>query len=277
MLKMNKYICFIFVIALVFLGSCKSGKILVDGRGTADKSGIVAKMFNDVKDVEDISYRMKISATVGGKRISANSTLKIKKNNSGVLSVTMPLLGIELGRIEFDNEKVVVIDRFHKMFVELPAAYLSEISQTEMNMSIIRSLFLNNIFVLGTDRDVISKRMYRMFDETVVDNRNLLLSQKSDRVKVDFEVNPLECKLLRTTVGLVDKGKMEWVYSNFSDIEGVSYPQRIKMNITVSNHALSLQMDILKISFENFSLSKVDVSEYRKVTLEQCLKMLGDI
>lgn len=278
MSRKNKITYCLLFVSFLLLWSCKTGKALLDDK-THDKtlgnvSALVDTLFLRKNNADYVSYKMKLTIQAKGKRISANSTLKVQNNRFIVLSVSMPLLGIELGRIEIDSDNVFLIDKLHKIYVDMSFSEISEMVGADITLSTVQSLFLNDIFVLDSDNHI---SLNRLFEETRLDNGNILLSQKKNDTKLEFEVNPVNKILLRTLMENTGKGVTEWVYSDFSDVDGIVYPSYIKAGIGKTSPSIFMDFEISKVGNEKTSVTKIDLSKYRKVNLNECLKMLEQL
>lgn len=269
--------CLLFV-SFLLLWSCKTGKVLLDDKTHDNTLGnvstLVDTLFLRKNNADYVSYKMKLTVQAKGKRISANSTLKVQNNRFIVLSVSMPLLGIELGRIEIDSDNVFLIDKLHKIYVDMSFSEISEMVGADITLSTVQSLFLNDVFVLDSDNHI---SLNRLFEETRLDNGNILLSQKKNDTKLEFEVNPVNKILLRTLMENTGKGVTEWVYSDFSDVDGIVYPSYIKAGIGKTSPSIFMDFEISKVGNEKTSVTKIDLSKYRKVNLNECLKMLEQL
>lgn len=269
--------CLLFV-SFLLLWSCKTGKVLLDDKNHDNTLGNVSTfvdtLFLRKNNADYVSYKMKLTVQAKGKRISANSTLKVQNNRFIVLSVSMPLLGIELGRIEIDSDNMLLIDKLHKIYVDMSFSEISEIVGTDITLSTVQSLFLNDIFVLDSDNHI---SLNRLFEEARLDNGNILLSQKNNDTKLEFEINPVNKILLRTLMENTGKGVTEWNYSDFSDVDGIVYPGYIKAGIGKTSPSIFMDFEISKVGNEKTSVTKIDLSKYRKVNLNECLKMLEQL
>lgn len=278
MSRKNKITYCLLFVSFLLLWSCKTGKVLLDDK-THDKtlgniSALVDTLFLRKNNADYVSYKMKLTVQAKGKRISANSTLKVQNNRFIVLSVSMPLLGIELGRIEIDSDNVFLIDKLHKIYVDMSFSEISEMVGADITLSTVQSLFLNDVFVLDSDNHI---SLNRLFEETRLDTGNILLSQKKNDTKLEFEINPVNKILLRTLMENTGKGVTEWVYSDFSDVDGIVYPSYIKAGIGKTSPSIFMDFEISKVGNEKTSVTKIDLSKYRKVNLNECLKMLEQL
>lgn len=278
MLRKSKITYCLLFVSFLLLWSCKTGKVLLDDKTHDNTLGnvstLVDTLFLRKNNADYVSYKMKLTVQAKGKRISANSTLKVQNNRFIVLSVSMPLLGIELGRIEIDSDNVLLIDKLHKIYVDMSFSEISEIVGTDITLSTVQSLFLNDVFVLDSDNHI---SLNRLFEEIRLDNGNILLSQNKNDIKLEFEINPVNKILLRTLMENTGKGVTEWVYSDFSDVDGIVYPSYIKAGIGKTSPSIFMDFEISKVENEKTSVTKIDLSKYRKVNLNECLKMLEQL
>jgi len=69
----------------------------------------------------------------------------MKKGEVIQLSV-VPLLGIEVARLEISPERILAVDRLHKQYVEVSFEDLNRMANLNLSFNVLQSLFMNESF-----------------------------------------------------------------------------------------------------------------------------------
>ena len=113
----------LFLFSLLLLASCGTKKnIEASSTKSIDNTAIrnteyVRKVYNNATNAKNIVSKIDFSIDANGKNISVDGRIYMRKNE--VIRVVLSPLGImEVGRVEFTPDYVLVIDRLHKQYVK---------------------------------------------------------------------------------------------------------------------------------------------------------------
>lgn len=82
--------------------------------------------------------------------ISVSGTMRIKRGEVVMLSA-VPLLGIEVARVEITPSGVLVIDRMKKRYVKVSYSELNSYVKKSFDYNSLEALFINSIFIPGAN------------------------------------------------------------------------------------------------------------------------------
>ena len=117
---------------LLLLASCASKKSVVKenmpevaGAGTEKRQATVVEKLTFMQKVADtrvytknIVGDMTFSVRTQGDDISVPGSVHMRENEIIRLQIFIPLLGSEIGRIEFTPDHVLIMDRMHKEYIQ---------------------------------------------------------------------------------------------------------------------------------------------------------------
>lgn len=157
----NKSI-YITLLALALLSSCASKKALVDNTivteamdPKADKSAeasFVKKVSDNAVVAKNITGSMTFSIEMGKKDISVPGSVHMRKDEVIRLQLFIPLLGTEVGRLEFTPDYVLVIDRMHKEYIKADYNQLDFLRDNGLTFYSLQALFWNELLIPGKQR-----------------------------------------------------------------------------------------------------------------------------
>lgn len=271
---MNKFIAYILFLAVVLFASCNSSRNMLQREyDIAGKN--VAENIAAASSLPDFcSYRMKASLKVNGKSVSANSVLRVDGGNLILMSVTLPLLGIEVGRMEVDADEIRVIDKMGKRYVALTFQELSKAAGATVSYNTVKSAFMSRIFSLPGKELTDARKISRIFDIEELGGARYKLSQKGLDGRLAFEVSDEGKALTKTSVRSGGNSGLECRYSDFVEKGGFVLPEKIRIDGTVKSYKINLEMQAREINLEPVKIKQLNLERYNRVSFEDCMKML---
>ena len=116
------------------------------------KLGFLQKVADNAVYANNIVGDMKFNLKVDGRDITAPGSLHMRKNQVIRIQLFIPLLGSEVGRLEFTPDYVLVIDRFHKEYIKADYNQLDFLKDNGLTFYSLQSLFWTQLFLPGPDR-----------------------------------------------------------------------------------------------------------------------------
>lgn len=142
----------LLVTALVLSG-CKSSKTVQSGKMpdavpafdvNAYKNRVVARSARP----SALTARLALTLKAGTKEISVNGSLRMQRDD--VIQLSLTFLGMEVGRMEFTQQDVLLVDRFNKQYVRVPYGELDFLQRARLDFEALQALFWNELFVPGS-------------------------------------------------------------------------------------------------------------------------------
>ena len=141
--------------------SCGTKKAAVDGttsatgvsRGAASSEtqriDFMRKVYDNEVYAKSISSKIKFTINTGSKDLSVSGSLKMKKDE--VIRIQLTPFGLmEVGRLEFAKDYVILMDRINKEYVKASYADVDFLRDNGLDFYALQALFWNQLFIPGT-------------------------------------------------------------------------------------------------------------------------------
>ena len=122
-----------------------------DAVNRARKLAFLQKVSDNAVYVKDISSKVDVTLTSGDKEISMPGTLKMRKDTVIRIQIT-PMGLMEVGRIEFTPDSVLVVNRMGKEYIKAAYSELDFLERNGIDFYTLQSLFWNELFLPGEQR-----------------------------------------------------------------------------------------------------------------------------
>lgn len=274
---MKKIAYYISLVVLVgFMAACSSTKKVGKLPNVGDMSGTeyMEKLVTSAPHWENLSGKASVELVLGKKGSTrVNGSLKIFRGEAIQLSVA-PVLGIEVARLEITPEGLLIVDRVHKRFVQASFVEVSNLLQVELNFNILQSLFLNEIFLPGKMN--LSSDDVSSFTLDVTPSHAVLQPKGRKKIGYQFLTSTQNGQLEHTRIGLRSTSfSLNWDYSDFTNLSGQSFPQRIKVNLMGLTDPYALNFKLSHLTVGNQWKGKTTLSSrYQEIKLQELIKAL---
>lgn len=175
-----------------------------------------------------ITAKVKVRLQAEGKDISLNGNLKMMRDDVIQLSVNM--LGFEIGRMEFTQDQVLIIDRIHRQYVQVPYNEVDFLRRTNIDFHVLQCIFWNEIFVPGI-QDV--NKVVGEFSMASSGDHTLLNLKSAPELEYSFLTETVSALLDRTSISpknLNENGEFVCKYSQFTKVSGLKYPTEMELS-----------------------------------------------
>jgi len=162
-MKNNVIIASVLVCGTLLFCGCASKKNLLkeegalSGKQTEAKSNenhqlaYVRKVAENAVPVKNIHSKISFNFQMGDKDITVPGQIHMRKDDVIRIQLQVPLLGSEVGRLEFTKDYVLVVDRIHKEYVKGDYNQLDFLRENGLNFSSLQALFWNELFQPGSE------------------------------------------------------------------------------------------------------------------------------
>lgn len=263
------YILFPLLLAGLLLSGCGSSSSLKKNRetGQSEDSRLIHSL---LADPEADELTASLSVNVQGNRISGQ--LRMRRGKS--IQISASVLGLmEVARIEFLPEMVVVMDRYHNLYSVCHYADIPYRNELGLDFEVVQALLWNRLFSPGSANQA--------------DAATRLLVQRADEKGI-FSIKDMECGYTFTTdvkgrLASVSKSvngdKFSIGYSDFSKVPGISeFPAELSVSLPDKTSVLGqlvIKLSSLSTEKKNWQ-DRTQVSRrMRQVTLDELLDNLN--
>ena len=195
MKRNNKVIKLATLCLPLFLGACGTQKSALNalkvqqpqtastGKSRAAQNDAVQKL-TFVQKVSDnqvysknITGNMSVSIRMDDKDISVPGSLHMRKDEVIRIQLFIPLLGTEVGRLEFTPTYVLIVDRLHKEYIKADYTQVDFLKKQGITFYSLQALFWNQLLLPGVQK--VSESDLKKFDAG--------LDAEGDAVPVTFK------------------------------------------------------------------------------------------
>ena len=225
------------------------------------------KVFND-----NITGSMSFSLNAGNKSINLPGSIKMRKVIR--LQLFIPLLGTEVGRLEFTPEYVLVVDRLHREYIKGDYSQIDFLKTNGLNFYSLQSLFWNQLLLPGQNN--VTESDLKKYDvKLAADNasQNIITLSKV-KFKYEWKADKTDGRISDVAVqyNSADHGTslLTWKYNNFKSVGVKSFPA--EQEFQLSTNAMQKQKQAtIKISMNEV---KTDSDWEERTTLSDRYKKI---
>lgn len=261
---MKNYLKIMLLCTSLLLASCGTKKAIIKDTGTK-KAGVfgndsgknqaltfVQKVYDRQVYAQNIVSDMSFRATVGGKTVSVPGAVRMRRDRVIRLQLFIPIIGSEVGRLEFTPEYVLVVDRIHKQYIKGDYNQLDFLRANGLNFYSLQALFWNQLLIPGAVRvgEGDLQRFKVNFDEM---GEKIPVSLKNGNISYKWEANRSNALIEKAEVVYEspnrDKSKLVWDYSVFKSLGSKQFPLLQEFSFTTHvdgkerNATVRIEMD----------------------------------
>ncbi len=231
---------------------------------------------------KNIVGSLSFSLKAGSKDISVPGSLHMRKDEVIRLQLFIPLLGSEVGRLEFTPSYVLVIDRIHKEYVKAAYNQLDFLRENGLDFYSLQALFWNQLLLPGTQK--VSETDLNRFEANLetagttvpVTYRNGKMTFQWNASRQDSKIESAIVNYQSATHGM---SQLVWKYANFKPVGVKYFPAWQQFSFTTSavqsrkNATVTLDMDKLTTDSDWETLTTVS-DRYKQVDAREALDKL---
>lgn len=274
----------LFAVALggmtLAMAGCGSKKAATEGTsssvdkhngGNVQALAFVQKVANQKVSTQNIVGKMSLNVQMGSKNITVPGSLHMRYGEVIRIQAFIPLLGSEVGRIEFTPDYVLVIDRMHKEYIKEDYNKVDFLKNNGLNFYSLQALFWNQLFMPATTS--ISDANLLDFGVTEAGNsKNITLKKGNLNIVWNADNANGRISAAKATYSSLTQGKssLNWTYSNFKAVAGKMFPAYQKFTFATtaiknqSNISLTIDMDGVKTDSKWEAKSEIS-KRYKKI------------
>ena len=275
-----------FILCSILFVSCGTKKnIESSGTKSIDNTALrnteyVRKVYNNATNAKNIVSKIDFAINAKGKNISVDGRIYMRKDE--VIRVVLAPFGImEVGRVEFTPEYVLVVDRMHKQYVKATYNDLSFLKNNGLNFYSLQALFWNELFLPGTNR--LTDNMLDKFDSDLSAGTQRKVRTKSGSLNFEWDTTVASGRIDAANVtygtGTANASSASWKYDTFSALGSKTFPARHSVSFTgktgKTNSTIKVDIRMKKLTTDSNWETHSSVSDkYTKVSAEEALKKI---
>lgn len=266
------------------LTACHGSKMAGD-KATDATSGQNAKMSERQKveayvnkvnannqTAQAVTAKIKMTVAKGSKDISVGGSLSMKRDE--VIRLSMTFLGFEVARLEFSPDKVLLLDRYHKEYIEAAYTDVDFLRQAGLDFKSLQALFWGELFAPATVKGDFASHI----SLAAAGDHTLLTLRDAPKLEYAFLTQTSGARLRRVQIqskSTADKGQFEWRYDKEVQLGGKRFPTQ--MNCSVTGLEAPLRLDITLSKLNNDADWTTHTTPPAKYTRRRAADILGPL
>ncbi|MDR3217929.1 MAG: DUF4292 domain-containing protein [Dysgonamonadaceae bacterium] len=265
-----------FAIALTVC-SCKTSRQTAQiALMKADKTERIESIQFSAVSYRTLSSSLRFSIKPGHnkKSTTVDAQLKIIKDKMIQLSLRIPILGTEAGRISISPEKVMIIDRINKCYFLDTMDNLRKEAPFEFDYYSLQALLSNQLFIAG--KNEFNSEDYNSF--SLKEDSFLVILQNTDKQGIHYEfTSDYKNRILKTELY---KNKNEaGLNCNYQDFGLTSnkklFPMKITMEAVLSADLIRTDWSFSNVILDtDIALDDAIPQKYNRIDLNQIIKFI---
>lgn len=239
---------------------------------------VTSKQVTAKNIVADMTFRMQIN----GDNVKVPGSLHMRHGEMIRIQLFIPLLGSEVGRVEFTPKGVLLIDRMHKEYVQATYNDLDFLKNNGIDFYTLQALFWNQLALPGTKR--VDNSQLDKF-EVSEDGQATLVPVKYEKDRLQLQWNVERQSLLIKSVNANytsdshGSSMLTCNYDKFVNVDGCQYPSKQDFSIITTakekqkTMRVTIEMDDVKTNAKWDLQTKLS-DKYTKVDAKDVLGKL---
>ena len=241
---------------------------------SATADAFVRKVAAQAQTAPCLTAKAKVELQGMGKSLSINGQLRMKRDD--VVQLSLSFLGMEVGRMEFTPQDVLIVDRMNKQYVRAAYSEVSFLKRANLDFYSLQALFWNELFIPGERTVAGHTARFRLAStESSVTTLTLADTPQLTYTFVASTPRSLIEQLQVKGKKADDKGAFAFTYSDFATFNARPFPTTMCMAVSGTGHDLSLTLRLSRLTTDSGWQQRTTVSgKYTRRTPEEVLGRL---
>lgn len=257
------------------VNTTNTGNVTTPTESNVDNSAYLAKVINNASTQNAMVANIDFNLKSGKKDITVDGKLSMKRGE--VIRIQLTPMGLmEVGRMEFTKDSVLIMDRIHKQYLKSSYDQVSFLKNNGIDFNALEALFWNQLFLPG--EKTLGKKQLANFK---VDGTNISyhMGKMDYQWKTDDNVERLVSALATYTGTNSGKSLLGWDYSDFKNFGGKPFPayQLITLDTNAKGTQKVINVGIklknMKVDGDWDTVTKVS-GKYKPVKLEDVINQI---
>ncbi len=270
----------LYAVAIVLFASCSSQKQAVRESRTHHANPAVAfveEVIDHQTEVENIVGSASLRMSMGEESMKLSGALRMRRNQVVRLQLMLPIIGTEVGRIEFTPDYVLIVDRMNKQYIKTNYSDVDFLVQNNITFYSLQALFWDEL--ISSAHTTATRTDAEEFQAKIDGEGNYVpISRQEGSTLLQWNANRSDYTL---TSAVLTHGTsiLTWYYSNFTSLGAKKFPrtQEFSFSATINGkpRKASLTIDLSEIKTSSDWDAETQVSaKYKEVRAETILSRL---
>lgn len=246
---------------------------------TVKKLSFVQKVSDNQVYAKNIVGNMDFTLQTDNKEFSLSGSLHMRKDEVIRIQLFAPLLGFEVGRLEFTPTNVLIVDRINKQYVKADYSKVSFLQRQGISFYSLQALFWNQLLLPGTQK--VSESDLKKFDVSFGTSASpATVSYKNGNMDYSWTADQTSGRITLAEVaykaGQADASQLHLQYSNFKSVGVKQFPATQVFTLTTQAtkqpKKASFTIDMKEVKTDSNWDAQTEVSaKYKQVSAEDVL------
>lgn len=246
---------------------------------------LLKKFVGTTHTPKNIVSKIKFTAHKNGSEVSLSGSLKMRRDEC--IQIQLIAMGfIEAVRIEITPDYFMIMDRINKAYVKEPYNNIEFIKKNGLNFYSLQSIFWNELFRPGTNH--ITEQNINDFSIMAEDTRLTITLNDNAKPQTDEMASTTltwateNNNITRASIQYVDKNSLKshihWQYSNFTNVNGASFPSKNLIQIKTPRVNIDATMQLGHINDDNDWESRTTISKkYKHISIGEFIQLIRSL
>lgn len=300
----NRLLKMLPILALAALASCASKKAVSDAttptaahtghkhsdnnaqKGMSVEQTAFLQSVNDnhvyAKDiVADASFKIEM----GTKRIACDGQLRMRRDKIIRLQILLPIIRTEIARVDFTPDRVLLVDRYHKEYIEADYSQVSFLADNGITFYSLQALFWNQLFAPG-EQNVAQQTLKKFAADLASAATTVPVTLRKGQMSFRWDAEKASARIVKTTVTYDSqthgKSQLVWNYADFRALGVKMFPAQQQFTFETEaagkrqTGTVSIKMGTLKTP-SDWDTTTTLSSKYRKIETQDILKKITSL
>ena len=290
----TKRFLWLMLMALVVV-SCGTKKTVVDNStdvktvtGTEDaeqlKLNYMRRVYDNAVYTQNIVSNIDFSIDTGSKDISVGGSLHMRKDD--VIRIQLTAFGLmEVGRLEFTKDYVMIVDRIHKEYIKADYNKVSFLQRNGLNFYSLQALFWNMLFMPGTKK--VTDDMLKQFALNLQSSSAMVpVNLKQGNMSYVWQTESKTGQIKQTEITYADKSsgttKIICKYDDFKPVGTKMFPHMLTLNgktqATQNPRDVKVGIKLKGVKMDKDWETRTTLSgKYKAVSVEEVLEKITSL
>lgn len=239
----------------------------------------IRKVGDQAVYAQNIVSKINFTIDAMGRDVSVDGKLNMRRNEC--IRITLVPFGLmEVGRLEFTPDYVLIMDRMHKEYVKASYGDIDFLKNNGIDFYTLQAYFWNELCLPG--RKQLSDSDYSQFTADMAQQTERSIDYKSDKFVFSWLTDVSKAQITKASVnygqGTSSQSSLAFEYSSFVPMGSKRFPsvEKLSFNTKAANNAkVSLTLKLSGISDDKNWEPRTDISDkYRMISAEEAFSKI---
>lgn len=280
-MKLSKVLFITALTAPLLLGSCRSHKVVgpddkpqTAWMDSAEQTAVMSRVMTSVNEAQFVSSKLKFTVKLGDKEASLTGSLRMKRDDVIRLQLMAAFGLVEVARLEFTTEDVLMMDRINKQYIKLPYSQVDFLRKSGINFYTLQALFRSELFHPG--KTTVDETVLANYSLQPAGEKDALLETENQNMHYSWLVNGTTGRILNTNIMYQDNRngntQLSWEYRDFKNLQSKPFPSDMKVTLKTPDKEVQLTFTLSGLDTDSGWETRTNISgRYQQVTPEDIL------